>query len=238
MLTSTQITEGSVTSADEPTPIRRSLTEHLGGTAPKPGLGLEVAHGLGLEPGRVVALHGPPGSGLTRVGLGLLVEISRQAPVVAVDIRGWLNPAAAWEVGIDPDRFVVVGADARSWARVVGALLDGVPGIYAELPSGVPDAVVRRVAATARTRRVGLVLRPLRGALPTGTAHLTVRAEDVQWTGVGAGVGHLGARGLALWASGKGVSGLERRLEVDDDGTHPLHLVAGLAPAAPRRTAG
>ena len=186
-----------------------------------------------------MALHGPPGSGLTRVGLGLLADAARQAPVVAVDVRGWISPLAAWEVGIAPERFVVVrDVSEHLWPTVLGALVDGVRAVYAEVPAGTPAVVVRRVAATVRARRVGLVLRPLRGEVPAGVAHLVVDADDVSWSGVGAGVGHLSGRSIALRARGKAVAGIERTIEVDDHGAHPVHLVGRMAAPAARRTAG
>lgn len=220
---------------DAPAAHRRALAERLD----RSELRTTDDRLLALQPGRVVALHGDPGSGLTRVGLALLADVARQAPVVAVDVRGWISPLGAWEVGIPPERFVLVrDVDAARWPQVLGTLLDGMKAVYAELPPGLPDAVVRRVAAGARARRVGLVLRPLRGTVPTGVAHLTLESVDVDWAGVGSGVGHLADRRLGLRAAGKAVAGTERHLRLDDDGSHPLHLVGRVAPAPPRRAAG
>ena len=42
---------------------------------------------LSVQAGRVIGLVGPPGMGLTRVGLSLLAEPSRIAPVAYVDVR-------------------------------------------------------------------------------------------------------------------------------------------------------
>lgn len=220
---------------EDPAEIRRVLAERIRATE----IRTHDDRPIGLEPGRVVALHGRPGSGMTRVGLTLLADAARQAPVVAVDVRGWISPLAAWEVGIAPDRFIVVrGFPEHHWPTVLGTLVDGVRAIYAEVPPGVPAAVVRRVAAAARARRVGLVLRPLRGEVPSGVAHLTIDAGDVRWSGTGAGVGHLSARSIALRARGKALAGIERDIEVDDDGAHPLHLVGRMAIAPARRSAG
>ena len=72
---------------------------------------------LGLEAGKVVGLVGSPGFGLTRLGLGLL----RGQPgwVACVDVRGWLSPAALWEVGVSPERVVIVRcSDPRRWSQV------------------------------------------------------------------------------------------------------------------------
>ncbi|MDH3606912.1 MAG: hypothetical protein OER12_07940, partial [Acidimicrobiia bacterium] len=50
---------------------------------------------LELEAGKVIGLVGAPGSGLTRLGFGLL----RDQPgwVACIDVRGWLNPTVLWD---------------------------------------------------------------------------------------------------------------------------------------------
>ena len=194
---------------------------------------------LQLRPGWVMGLVGSPGSGLTRLGLAMLAPPSRLAPVVALDVRGWLCPSAAWEVGIEPERLVMVRCpQSEAWPAVVAALLEGVRAVYAEIPSGVGDQQLRRLGALARARRSGLVLRPLRGDLPDGVAHIRVRAEGVAWDGAGRGHGRLRERLLTLQASGKGAAGMDRLLMVEDDGTDALRLVSGLAAAPAGRAAG
>lgn len=234
MVTTIERVGGSSTTAapDDLATVRRELAERIRATEIRTDHGRSIT----LEPGRVVALDGQPGSGLTRVGLALLVEVARQAPVVAVDVRGWISPLAAWEVGIPPDRFVLVREAGDHWPTVMSTLIDGVRAVYAEIPVGTPPSVLRRLAAGARARRVGLVLRPVRGSVPTGIAHLTIEADDIRWSGVGPGLGHLGERSIRLRARGKAVAGIERSIEVEDDGTHPLHLVGGVAAA--RRATG
>lgn len=184
---------------------------------------------LDLQPGRPVELSGPPGFGLTRLGYGMLSEVSRQAPVAILDVRGWASPAAAWEAGVD--RMVVVRCgDARLWPRVLAALVDGVPAVYAEVPTGVRDADLRRISALARNRQSRLVLRPLRGALTAGVSHLRIRAEQVVWSGTDAGHGRLGHRRLVLEASGKATGGISRTVQVDDTGRHEgLRVLDGSA---------
>jgi hypothetical protein len=194
---------------------------------------------LQLRPGWVVGLVGSPGSGLTRLGLAMLAPPARLAPVVALDVRGWLCPPAAWEVGIEPERLVVVRCpQSQAWPAVVAALLEGVRAVYAEVPAGVGDNQLRRLGALARARRSGLVLRPLRGDLPAGVAHIRVRAEAVAWEGTAQGHGRLRERRLTLQASGKGAAGMDRLLMVEDDGTDALRVVSGLAAAPAGRAAG
>ncbi|MBM3694531.1 MAG: hypothetical protein FJW79_01140 [Actinobacteria bacterium] len=186
----------------------------------------------GVEPGRVLGLVGPPGSGLTRLGLALLAGPARRGPVAVVDVRGWLCPPAAWEAGVAPERLVVVRCPERSlWGRVTAALLEGLPAVYAEVPAGADEALLRRLGALARARRSALLLRPLRGALPSGLAHLNLMGEAVRWEGAGSGHGRITGRRLTLRAAGRGVGGSEQVLEVLDDGSDALRVVPRLAAA-------
>jgi hypothetical protein len=192
---------------------------------------------LGAAPGRVLGLVGPPGSGLTRLGLAMLAH--RPGMVAVVDVRGWLNPAAAWEVGADPERLVVVRCPDRGrWARVTAALLEGLRAVYAEVPVGIDESLLRRLGALARARRAALLLRPLRGDLPSGLAHLRLRSSRVVWGGARQGHGRLAARRLVLQAAGRAMQGIEQSLEVEDDGSDTLRLVSGLAAAAAGRAVG
>lgn len=194
---------------------------------------------LRLDPGKIVALEGAYGTGLTRVGLSLLVEPSRRAPVAVVDARGWLSPLAAWEVGIEPGRlFVIREVELAEWSQVVAALLPGIGAVYAEVPAGISDGAVRRLAAIARRERSAMVLRPMGGRLPAGIGHLRIRAGSVEWEGADRGHGRLGRRALIVEASGKALGGMERAFEVEDDGKGAVHLVERLAAPPSRRFAG
>jgi hypothetical protein len=192
---------------------------------------------LAAAPGRVMGLEGPPGYGVTRLGLSMLS--AHPGTVAVVDVRGWLSPLAAAEAGVRLEGLVVVRCPDKSrWAQVTAALLEGLGAVYAEVPVGINDQLLRRLGALARARRAALLLRPLRGALPSGLAHLRLQGEAVEWEGTGVGHGRLGRRRLLLRAGGKGVGGVERRIEVEDDGTDAVRVVPGLAAAPPRRAAG
>jgi hypothetical protein len=191
-----------------------------------------------LAPGQVAGLSGLPGSGLTRLGLSLIAPYATTGTVAFLDVRGWVSPQAAWEMGIEPQRFVVVrSGDIVSWGRIVATLLDGVRGVYAEVPVGVRDAALRKLVAKARTRRTPLVLRPLSGALPSGVAHLNLTAKEVQWEGTDAGHGRLTTRRTLLEASGKSTRGMERTIEIEDDGTNDMRVVPDVGTQATRRFA-
>lgn len=185
-----------------------------------------------LRPGQVASLVGPPGYGLTRLGLVMLSE--HAGPVAYLDARGWFNPLAAWEVGIDPDRLLVVRCDdLLRWSRAAAALLEDVDAVFAEIPSGVKDAVIRKLGTLARNRRTVLYLRPIRGRVPSGVAHLAVEAQAVTWEGADRGHGRIEVRRSVVTASGKTMRGVTRTIEMEDDGSDTMRVVSGLGLAEP-----
>lgn len=188
---------------------------------------------VSLQPGRITEVAGPTGMGLTRLGLGLLAPLSARSPVAALDVKGWLSPLAAWEVGVAKHHFVVVRCPGiRIWPQVVAALVEGVRAVYAEVPPSVRPQDLRRLTALARARRTGVVLRPLADALPSGVAYLRLRATEVRWEGTEQGHGRLERRRLMLEASGKGTGGMVQRIEMVDDGTNAMRVVPGMGAEA------
>lgn len=207
--------------------------------APLPDQLIREKGHLRLEPGRVTEMVGVPGTGLTRLGLRLLAPHSRTAPVVAVDTRGWISPEAAWETGVVAERLVIVRCgDPDLWPKVTAALLEGVRAVYAEVPARSNDRDLRRLAALARARRVAVAMRPMGEGLPAGMAHLRLRAIGVTWEGADRGHGKLKKRRLVLEASGKGVAGVRRRFEVEDEGTDNVRLVSNVVIDQARRAVG
>ena len=193
---------------------------------------------LRVAPGQVAGLVGPPGCGLTRLGLALLAPHAAAGMVAVLDVRGWLSPLAFWELGIDPDRLVVVRCDDPvRWGRVAATLLDGVAALYAEVPRSTKDAQLRTLGALARSRRTPLLLRPVQRDLPAGITQLRLDAAAVVWEGTDSGHGRLKRRTVELTASGKAMRGMATRIEWEDDGENTVHLVSRLA-AAPAGRAG
>ncbi len=191
-----------------------------------------------LERGQIAGLSGVPGSGLTRIGLSLLAPYTARGSLVYLDVRGWVSPLAVWELGIEPKRFIVVRtADITTWCRVAATLLDGVCALYAEVPLGVKDAALRTLAARARTRRTPLVFRSLDGNIPQGVVHLQLEAREITWKGAEQGHGRLLVRRSLLNASGKATRGMERTIEVEDDGTNNLRVVSHLGTQTSKRFA-
>ncbi|NNC75295.1 MAG: hypothetical protein HKN93_07265 [Acidimicrobiia bacterium] len=95
-----------------------------------------------------------------------------------------------------------------------------------------------QLSALAKTHRTALVLRPVRGDIPTGASYLRLEAAGVDWIGAGNGHGRLERRSLRFSASGKGVRGMTTTVEFEDHGTDPLRVVSGLALAPSGRAIG
>jgi len=214
-------------------------TVTVGSSPENDGRGVHEAEKIfTLGPGQVAGLSGIPGSGLTRLGLALLAPYANKGSLACIDVRGWMSPTAAWEMGIEPEHLVVVrNGDIVTWGRIVATLLDGVGGVYAEIPSGIKAASLRKLVAKARTQRTPLVLRPVMGELPSGIAHLHLKVKEVIWFGTDAGHGRLRTRRTLLDASGKSTRGMERTIEVEDDGTNDLRVVSHMGPQTSRRFA-
>ena len=76
------------------------------------------------------------------------------------------------------------------------------------------------------------------GGLPPGIAYLRLRALGVTWEGADMGHGKLKKRRLMLEASGKGVAGMLRRFEVEDEGTDTMRVVSDVVVDQARRPVG
>ncbi|MEN8233313.1 MAG: hypothetical protein ABFR89_00135 [Actinomycetota bacterium] len=192
-----------------------------------------------IGPGQVAVLSGDPGLGMTRLGLILLSEHTRAGPVAYLDVRGWLSPLAAWEVGIEPDRLVIARcSEVTQWGRATATLLDGASAVLAEVPARVKEASIRRLAALARNRGTPLLLRPLGHTALSGVAHLTLAARDTSWSGTDEGHGRIERRTIQITASGKAMRGMTRTIEMEDDGSNTLRVVSGVAAAKTGSAAG
>ena len=192
-----------------------------------------------LHAGRITELVGLPGSGLTRLGLKLLAPHSRMTPVVAMDARGWISPEAAWESGVLAQHLVVVRCqDPILWPKVTAALLEGVRAMYVEVPARAKESDLRRLAALARARRVAVAMRSTGDGLPGGVSFVRLRALGVTWEGADRGHGRLTRRRLVLEATGKGVAGMARRFEVEDEGADAVRVVSDVVVDQARRAIG
>jgi hypothetical protein len=113
--------------------------------------------------------------------------------VPAVGIR------AAVEVGLDPDRVLLVAVPGPSWPQIVASLMDGFDIVLLRPPDQPSAQLRRKLEATAR--RHGSVL-VVAGDWPGAQSRLVV--TDTQWVGIGTGYGRLQARKAQVVASGRG----------------------------------
>ena len=232
-LRATSLEQDLVVSASSRTDYGLQTTDN-GAERPNSRLGLPS-----VGPGQVGVLAGDAGLGMTRLGLVLLSNHARTGSVAYLDVRGWLSPLAAWEVGIEPDRLVIARCrDVIRWGKAAAALLDGAAAVLAEVPAGAKDASIRKLAALARNRGTPLLLRPLDRAVPTGVAHLTLEARETSWSGAVGGHGRIDRRRTLLMASGKVMRGMTQTIEMEDDGSNTLRVVPGVAAAETRSVAG
>ncbi len=117
-----------------------------------------------------------------------------------------ISAEAATEYGIELSRLAIIEQPGSGWTSAVGALLDALDVVAARPPAGrtgLPPGDVRRLAARARSRDAVLI------AYLTGTdewpgAEVRLSARDGHWAGIGAGIGRLRARQVAVTAEGRG----------------------------------
>ena len=181
-------------------------------------------------------------SGSTSLLLALVARASQEGSWVAVVGLPAVGLLAAQQAGVVLDRLALVPRPGPDAPTVLAALLDGVDLVVVGDDAALVDSDRRRLTARARER--GTVL------LSTTSwpgAHVTLVAEPVEWTGLGAGHGHLRRHRVAVTRGGRGSAGRGARTEVvlpvrPQDGatpatTAPARQPAG-APAVPLRMVG
>jgi hypothetical protein len=160
----------------------------------------------GLRRGSAVAVDG--GAGATTLALSLAVAASAAGSWTAVVGAPWLGWAQALELGLAPERTLVVDPPRERWATAVAALVDAVDVVLVAGARPNP-ADVRRLLARARERGAVLVAMP-RTEWPGAEVRLTVGSS--RWIGPEShGAGRLLARRAEVVASGRGAAGRGRQ---------------------------
>jgi hypothetical protein len=210
--------------------------------------GASVAPGSGLLPGAGVlpvlpALRGlltsgglPRGQVVTTDGWSLLsLALAAGASAAgawcaAVGLPS-LGVRAAIDIGLDPDRLLLVAEPGPGWAQVVASLLDGCDIVLLRPPDHPSAQLRRKLEATARRHgRVLLVAGDWDGAAAR------LRIADHQWAGLAPGHGRLRARRAHVRSEGRGAGARPRHAWLwlpSQDGT-----VTPADPAEPARTPG
>jgi hypothetical protein len=158
------------------------------------------------------------GQGATTLALALAVAASAAGSWTAVVGAPSLGLLAALELGIAPERLLVVPEPPReSWATVVATLVDAVDLVLVQ-PTRVAPGEARRLVARAREREAVLIALP-GSARPSGGGPSTWPGADVRltiertsWMGpCELGAGRLVARRAEVMADGRGAAARLRR---------------------------
>lgn len=123
-----------------------------------------------------------------------------------------LGIEAAGELGIPLSRVVTVdaGTGPKAWAERVAAAADGFELILTDAPPGA-ERVARQVRH--RLQAKGAVLLAASSGAPKVGCDMELATGEAEWSGVGAGHGHLVARRVAVRAAGRRLPGpVEREL--------------------------
>jgi hypothetical protein len=187
-----------------------------------------------LLPGGALAAGGSyVVEGSTALALALVREPSRAGSWCAVVGMPDLGVEAAAAAGIDLDRLVLVPHPGEQWFAVVSALVDAVAVVLVSPPARarVGEAAAGRLAARLRQREAVLV--SMR-SWPRAQARLVLAESD--WSGIGAGFGHLAARQVTVASSSPAWQGRtrSRRLWLPDAAGAVSPVVARAAEGSSR----
>jgi hypothetical protein len=133
------------------------------------------------------------------VALALLAGPSRAGSWCAAVGVADFGAEAAYSLGVDLDRTVLVPDPGDQWLEVTAALVDVVTVVLVRPQGRVPESVAEKLGARLRKRSAALVVQERRpGDWPRAEVRLTTR--EPAWSGVGEGHGHLRARRILVEA--------------------------------------
>ena len=159
----------------------------------------------GLVRGQVLSCRG---AGATTIAMSLAARPVADGAWLAVVDLPTLGLDAATDLGIPLERVVRVDvAEPSRWADVVAAAADGFEVIIARVPDGAAAMPLRKLAGRLRQRGAVMIVVGDPGAMRCDG---TVTGDTVEWSGLGAGWGHLQHRQLLVEASGRRLPGRRR----------------------------
>ena len=156
----------------------------------------------GLRRGQVVAVPGGPGAGGSRSGAlpwALVAQACAEGAWCAAVGLPEAGVLAAADLGVDPDRLVLIDEPGERWADVVAALLAAVDIVVVRPPRRPAPAMGRRLTGLARQHGAVLV-----GVGEWEGASVRLRVVEASWVGIGAGHGRLVGRRAKVELSGRG----------------------------------
>ncbi len=148
-------------------------------------------------------------TGSTSLLLALVARASQEGSWVGVVGLPAVGLLAAQQSGVVLDRLALVPRPGPDAPTVLAALLDGVDLVVVGDDAALVDSDRRRLTARARERGTVLL-----STAPWPGAHVVLTAEPVEWTGLGAGYGHLDRHRVAVTRGGRGSAGRGVRTEV------------------------
>ena len=154
--------------------------------------------------------------------------------IAVVDVRGWLCPVAAWEVGIAPDRLVVVRCPDRSdWSKVTASLIEGFPRCTPKCRRIPPTPIC--VVSALWCGRASPLSSFIRFRVTSPPVCCTFVSKQSRCDGrVPIGGTALCCDDTSPCASGKGARGIEQVVELEDDGSHAVRVVSPIGRCAAR----
>lgn len=153
-----------------------------------------------LVRGRAVSCQG---AAATSLALALAAEATAAGAWLAVVDVPWLGVEAAGELGIPLERLVRVDpGPERSWADLVGAVLDGFELVITRMPRHLSAGLARRVQARLQAREAVMITI---GAAGTNPVDLTLEATTPRWEGIEQGWGCLRGRRTTIVSTGRRV---------------------------------
>lgn len=105
---------------------------------------------------------------------------------------------AAVELGLDPDRLVLIPDPGQSWLQVLAACIDVLGVVLLVPPRRVHDAEAARLSGRLRDRGATMVVL---GDWPRSEARLWI--TESRWEGIGSGHGHLRRRQVTVTAEAR-----------------------------------
>lgn len=133
------------------------------------------------------------------LALALMAGPSRAGGWCAVVGVGDFGAEAAYALGVDLGRTVLVPDPGDQWLEVTAALVDVATVVVVSPPGRVTEQIADRLAARLRKRSAALVAQERTpGDWPRCEVRLTTR--EPAWSGAGAGHGHLRSRRLVVEA--------------------------------------
>lgn len=161
-----------------------------------------ILPGRGLARGFTLVVQGP---GASSLALALSAGASKAGSWVAAAGMPGLGTASAAELGVIPERLVLVyPPPPRLWPTVIAALIDAFDIVLVDWPD-ISGDMTRRLGHRNRERRAVLipVVRREKGHFWNEAADVRLTVRNACWHGLGWGHGRLSSRRIEVETGGR-----------------------------------